>query len=122
MSEPETGLWGPGDFPADFVTIDDLLRKVIHLNRTTPKNEWHTEHFQMGERAAVRNAILDLAEDLDERGLVLVPHIPLPAGVSFAELPDGTTIIAHPDFPPHVWDGDRMVPLDCYPVEWKTVR
>lgn len=71
MTPTETGLYGPGDYEG-FETIDGLIRVVEHLNRTTPKVEYYTDHFKLWARQIARDAILDLAEDLDERGLVLV--------------------------------------------------
>lgn len=52
---PATGLYGPGDYGPDFDTLDEVYSA----------REYH-------QRSSVVTALLDLAHDLDARGLVLM--------------------------------------------------
>lgn len=76
METPVTGMWGsPGDYPADFVTIDDLdgqLDEALAANRITA---CRVIGGRLSIRMDVRDSFLDLAEDLDARGLVLTREI-----------------------------------------------
>lgn len=72
---PATGLYGPGDFGPDFVTIDELLAglnymKFAHRGKAA---------LQLSERSATVTALLDLAHDLDARGLVLTEAVQQPS-------------------------------------------
>lgn len=61
MTPTETGLYGcPSDYPADFVTIDEMLAR--------PPSD---EAWEMYDRRIRRDCLLDLAEALDARGLFL---------------------------------------------------
>lgn len=74
MTAPASGLWGPGDYGDDFVTIDeamevkDSLFKVMDAMHSAG---WAivASHEDLFARVAIRDAILDMAEDLAERDL-----------------------------------------------------
>lgn len=69
METPATGMWGSGDFGPEFWPMDWLVQECASrhadpIMRKASGIEWM-------RRAAIRDAILDLAEDLDARGLVV---------------------------------------------------
>lgn len=72
MTPTETGMYGPGDYPADFVTLEEQDEKRIDL----PIGDEFDDEFdeisvEVWRRRGARDPILDLAKDLDERGLFL---------------------------------------------------
>lgn len=73
--------------------------------------------FTSGERniagRAIRAAFPELFADPPTH--MLVEIIKARPGTRVAEMPDGTIVVAHPSFPPHVWDGKEMRKIELAP-------
>lgn len=77
MTPTETGLYGPGDYPADFVTIDDLPaleEAAFRMCRLDLECKYESERIIRSHRVTT---LIELAHDLDARGLVLIDRIDL---------------------------------------------
>lgn len=72
MTPTETGLYGcPSDYPADFVTIE-TARDLAAMSTA----EGYIKNLRaIAIRDEIVTALIDLAHDLDARGLVLVPEV-----------------------------------------------
>lgn len=123
METPATGMWGPGDYPADFVTIETLWPAKVALDASFMENIMASLDVDeaMGERREVRDAILDLAEDLDARGLVLVPEAQVMTGLRDlgGEIARNFTALGVP-IPPDLAALIEAVPIDTADADLET--
>lgn len=63
-----SNLWGPGDYPDDFVTIDDLTKMGRRAAFAGDHGAVDALVMHAGNRLLVKHALLDIAVQIDEEG------------------------------------------------------
>lgn len=86
---PVTGLWGSGDYPLEFISLDDMPATIADMRLRYAGGRGTAVRallFDMAERKAVRDTLLDIAEDMDARGDVIWTADELAATIEVIDL------------------------------------